>query len=195
MREGPQQILQLTLQEQTDRLMKEEAGDSDDYADWIKWVAEAERKKQAPSGSTNVEAHALLQVRQLNDATSCKKLEDQIITIDESGVNSRWNDICQKIRIDPGLDELKRALLWKVLEGYQDVFAWNKGELGCCTVGEYSIDTQGFVPCRATLGRLSYWEEVEVKRHIDVLVDLGKMRPSNSEYACRVTLPVKRTGA
>jgi hypothetical protein len=30
------------LQEQTDRLMKEEAGDSDDYADWIKWVADAE---------------------------------------------------------------------------------------------------------------------------------------------------------
>jgi hypothetical protein len=41
MREGLQHILQLTLQEQTDRLMKEEAGDSDDYADWIKWVADA----------------------------------------------------------------------------------------------------------------------------------------------------------
>jgi hypothetical protein len=87
-----------------------------------------------------VEAPALLQVRRLNDAASCKKLEDQIITTDKSGVNSRWNDICQKIKIDPSLDELKRPLLWKVLEGYQDVFAWNKGELGCCTVGEHSID-------------------------------------------------------
>jgi hypothetical protein len=195
MREGPQQILQLTLQEQTDRLIKEEAGDSDDYADWIKWVTNAEQKKQAPSGSADVEAPALLQVRRLNDTASCRKLEDQITTTDESGVNSRWNDICQKIRIDPGLDELKRPLLWKVLEGYQDVFAWNKGELGCCTVREHSIDTQGFVPCRATSGRLSYWEEAEVKRQIDVLVDLGKMRPSNSEYACRVTLPVKKDGS
>jgi len=34
-----------------------------------------------------------------------------------------------------------------------------------------------------------------VKRQIDVLVDLGKMKPSNSEYACRVTLPVKRDGS
>jgi hypothetical protein len=34
-----------------------------------------------------------------------------------------------------------------------------------------------------------------VKRHIDALVDLGKMRPSNSEYACRVTLPVKKDGS
>ncbi len=128
----------------------------------------------------------------MNGAASCRKPEDQITTTDESGVNSRWDDICQNIRIDPGLDELKRPLLWKVLEGYQDVFAWNKGELGYCTVGEHSIDTQGFVPCRATPGRLSYWEEAEVKRQIDVLVDLGKMRPSNSEYACRVTLPVKK---
>ncbi len=34
-----------------------------------------------------------------------------------------------------------------------------------------------------------------MKRQIDVLVDLGKMRPSNSEYACRVTLPVKKDGS
>ncbi len=33
-----------------------------------------------------------------------------------------------------------------------------------------------------------------MKRQIDVLVDLGKMRPSNYEYACRVTLPVKKDG-
>jgi hypothetical protein len=42
---------------------------------------------------------------------------------------------------------------------------------------------------------LSYWEEAEVKRQIDALVDLGKMKPSDSEYACRVTLPAKRDGS
>jgi len=30
-------------------------------------------------------------------------------------------------------------------------------------------------------GRLSFWEETEVKRQIDELVDLGRMKPSNSE--------------
>jgi hypothetical protein len=175
--------------------MREETGDSDDYADWIKWVADAEQKKQAPFGANNVEVPALLQVQQSDDDGSCKNPKDQIASTDEFGVGSRWKDICQKLRIDPALDKLKRPLLWKVLERYQDVFAKNKGELGCCTVGEHSIDTQGFVPCRATPGRLSYWEEVEVKRQIDVLVDLGKMRPSDSEYACRVTLPVKKDGS
>jgi hypothetical protein len=34
-----------------------------------------------------------------------------------------------------------------------------------------------------------------VKRQIDVLVDLGKMKPSDFEYACRVTLPIKRDGS
>ncbi len=42
---------------------------------------------------------------------------------------------------------------------------------------------------------MSYWEEAEVKRQIDVLVDLGKIRPNNSKYACQVTLPVKKDGS
>jgi hypothetical protein len=93
------------------------------------------------------------------------------------------------------LEKERQQQLWAILEQYQDVFAWNKGELGCCTVGEHVIDTQGFPPCRAAPGRLSYWEEAEVKRQIDALVELGKMKPSNSEYACRVTLPVKKDGS
>jgi len=34
-----------------------------------------------------------------------------------------------------------------------------------------------------------------VKRQIDVLVDLGKMKPNNSEYTCQVTLPMKKDGS
>jgi len=85
--------------------------------------------------------------------------------------------------------------LWGILEQYQDVFAWNKGELRCCNVGEHIIDTQGFPPCKVAPGRLSYWEEAEVNPQINVLVELGKMRPSNSTYTCRVTLLVKKDGS
>jgi hypothetical protein len=98
--------------------------------------------------------------------------------------DTRWGEICQKIRIDQHLEKGMERQLWKVLEQYQDVFAWNKGELGCCNVGEHIIDTQGFPPCKVALGRLSYWEEAEVNMQINVLVELGKMRPSNSAYAC-----------
>ncbi len=57
-------------------------------------------------------------------------------------MGTRWGEICQQIRIDSNLVE-GRQQLWKILERYQDVFAWNKGELGCCTVGEHFVDMQG----------------------------------------------------
>jgi hypothetical protein len=61
--EGPQQILQLTLQEQTDDFMKEEITDANDYADWIRWVVGVEQGKKALSGPTNgAEVFVLLQV-------------------------------------------------------------------------------------------------------------------------------------
>ncbi len=61
--EGPQQILQLTLQEQADNFIREEITDADDYADWIKWVVDAEQKKQALADDLNhVEVPVLLQV-------------------------------------------------------------------------------------------------------------------------------------
>jgi hypothetical protein len=114
---------------------------------------------------------------------------------DNRKADSRWGEICQKMRVDQDLNKEKGQQLWGVLERYQDVFAWNKGELGCCTIGEHSINTQGFPPCKVAPGRLSYWEEAEVKRQINVLVELGKMKPSDSAYTCHVTLPVKKDGS
>jgi hypothetical protein len=40
--EGSSEILQLILQEQADDFMNEEITEGDDYADWIRWVADAE---------------------------------------------------------------------------------------------------------------------------------------------------------
>jgi hypothetical protein len=192
MLEGPQQVLQLTLQKQADDFMKEEITDADDYADWIQWAADAEQGKQTPPGATNAsEMSVILQVQQMDIVDS--NIKERIA--DNHKEDSRWGEICQKIRIDQNLDKEMGQQLWRVLEWYQGVFAWNKGELGCCTIGEHTIDTQGFPPCKVAPGRLSYWEEAEVKRQINVLVELGKMKPSDSEYACRVTLPVKKDGS
>ncbi len=65
--EGSQEILQLIIQEQADDFMKEEIIDSDDYADWIQWVSDAEQGKQVISTtSKREEAHVLLQLQQVN---------------------------------------------------------------------------------------------------------------------------------
>jgi hypothetical protein len=194
LKEGPAQILQLTLQDRTDEFMKEEISDSDDYADWIQWVSDAEKRRMySREAEKLVEVPTMLQTHPSakdeeppNQATSSAACSD---------MSTRWEQISQRIQIDSDLGEERKQQLWKMIGSYQDVFAWNKKELGCCTIGEHCIDTQGFPPCNMTPGRLSFWEETEVKRQIDELVDLGKMKPSNSEYACRVTLPIKKDGS
>jgi hypothetical protein len=47
-----QEILRLMLQEQGDEFMAEEVTDSDDYADWIRWVSNAEQRRHAMYEST-----------------------------------------------------------------------------------------------------------------------------------------------
>ncbi|CAM6062072.1 unnamed protein product [Sphagnum tenellum] len=46
LKEGPQQILQLILQDKADDLLKEEITDEEDYADSIRWAAEEEQQMQ-----------------------------------------------------------------------------------------------------------------------------------------------------
>jgi len=48
--------------------MKEKITDSDDYADWIQWVSDAEQGKQVISAtSKHEEAPVLLQLQQVNN--------------------------------------------------------------------------------------------------------------------------------
>jgi hypothetical protein len=51
--EGPQEMLRLMLQEQADGIMTEEITDRDDYADWIRWVSDAEKNRQSVHESTH----------------------------------------------------------------------------------------------------------------------------------------------
>jgi len=54
------------------------------------------------------------------------------------------------------------------------------------------VDIQRFLPCKIRPIKLSFWEEIEVKKKIDMLIALRKMKPSTLEYACKVTLLVKK---
>jgi hypothetical protein len=155
--EGPHEILQLIIQEQADEFMKEEITDSDDYADWLQWVSDVVQGEQVISATPkHEEAHVLLQLQQMDGDFAPNKFEERLPVSNNCATDSRWEEISQKILVDQNLDEAKGQELWGVLEHYQDVFAWNKRELGCCTIGEHSIDTQRYPPCRVSPGRLSY---------------------------------------
>jgi hypothetical protein len=104
--EGPQQILQLTLQKQADDLMKEEITDADDYADWIRWVVDAEQGKQALSGAMNgAEVSMLLQVQHMDITNSHNSLKER--SADNRKADLRWGEICQKMRVDQNLSREK----------------------------------------------------------------------------------------
>ncbi|CAK9236157.1 unnamed protein product [Sphagnum troendelagicum] len=71
MLEGPQQILQLTMQHKADDFMKEELTDADDYADWIQWAVDEEQRMQSLSEEANAaEESVLLQIQQMEIADS-----------------------------------------------------------------------------------------------------------------------------
>jgi predicted aspartyl protease len=106
--EGPQQMLQQTLQEQADDFMKEEITDADDYADWIRWVSDAKQGKQAlPGSATCTEVPVLLQVQQMDMADSHNSFKEQLELSNNRKASPRWGEICQKIRIDQNLDKEK----------------------------------------------------------------------------------------
>jgi hypothetical protein len=94
----------------------------------------------------------LLQTVQVKNGNSDYKPTEQLASYNHHETDSRWREICQRIRIDTRLDEEGQQQLWGVLEQYQDVFAWNKGELGYYTIGKHVVDTQRFPPCRTSLG-------------------------------------------
>jgi len=94
----------------------------------------------------------LLQTVQAQNGNSDCKPTEKFASSSHFELGIRWKEICERIKIDTDLGEHGQQQLWEILERYQDIFAWNKGELGCCTIGEHSIDTQGFPPCKAPPG-------------------------------------------
>jgi len=122
--EGPQEILQLILQEQADGFMKEEITDADDYANWIRWVFNAKQGRQAMYESTRgvavppllqqpsqVHASSIpapLQTVQMRDGNSNGSHTEQLTSANHCEMNTRWREICQQIMIDTSLEEEKR---------------------------------------------------------------------------------------
>jgi hypothetical protein len=97
--------------------MKEEIADADDYADWIRWVADEEQGRQAISRATNgAEVSVLLQVQHMDITDSHNSLKERLA--DNRKADSSWGKICQKMRVDQNLSREKGQQLWGVLERY-----------------------------------------------------------------------------
>jgi len=106
--------------------MEEEITDADDYADWMRWVSDAEQCRQAMYESTHDAAvplllqqpsrkHAssiptLLQTIQTKDGNSDGSHTEQLASSNHDEMDTRWREICQQIRIDTSLEEERQQL-------------------------------------------------------------------------------------
>jgi hypothetical protein len=109
--EGPQEILQLILQEQVGGFMDEEITDVDDYRDCMRWVSDAKQSRQAMYESTHDVAvpfllqqpsrgdassiPALLQTVQTKEGNSDCSPTEQLASSDHDEMDTRWSEICQ----------------------------------------------------------------------------------------------------
>jgi hypothetical protein len=112
------------LQKQGDEFMAKEVTDLDDYADWIRWVSDAEHNRHAmhestqdlpvpsllqqPSPTHNSSILVLLQTVQVkNGHPDCKPIE-QVASSSHHEMDIRWKEIYQRIKIDTDLDDERK---------------------------------------------------------------------------------------
>jgi len=92
-KEGPQQILQLMLQDKAGDLLKEEITDDEDYADWIQWAAEEEQHMQSLSEiAIAAEESGLLHLHHMEIAESSGCVEERIMKNPKE--DTQWGEIC-----------------------------------------------------------------------------------------------------
>ncbi len=120
--EGPEGMLQLMLQERTDRIMAEENSDGDDYADWIKWSSDAEENRlfeyesaRNELGTVLLQQHGperdsvipeILQTAQMVTDEPDHKPGEGCESYSHSKLEVRWKDICERIKVDTNLEKL-----------------------------------------------------------------------------------------
>jgi hypothetical protein len=108
--EGPLEILQLILQEQADGFMNEKVTDADDYANWMRWVADAEQSRRAmcesipdvvvtlmlqqPGLRDTSSIPTLLQAVQMKDGDSSCSTTKLLRSSSHDEMGTRWREIC-----------------------------------------------------------------------------------------------------
>ncbi|CAK9858400.1 unnamed protein product [Sphagnum jensenii] len=89
--------------------MREDITDADDYADWIQWVSEAEKRKHASMEAVRcAKVPALLQIHQVSGSDAHFNRKEQLALLGDQKMSTRWEEISQKIRIDHNLEEDKK---------------------------------------------------------------------------------------
>ena len=89
--------------------------------------------------------------------------------------------------------DLKRQmddLLWK----HRGVFALNSHELGCCTMGEHTIQIDNHDPVKERYRRIPPYMYQSVKDELERMLKSNVISPSSSPWSSPVTIAIKKSG-
>ena len=91
--------------------------------------------------------------------------------------------------------EAERREAERIFREYADVFSRKGEELGCTTTVHHRIHTEDDIPVNQRYRRIPPNQFEEVKEHLQVLLERGVIRPSQSDYASPIVLVRKKSGA
>ena len=94
-----------------------------------------------------------------------------------------------------GLTEAQTRRVKSLLLDYQDIFSTHDLDIGCYTGIEHRIDTRDALPIRQRMRRTPLHFQDEEGKHLQKLLDIGVIVPSNSEWAANPVMITKRDGS
>ena len=88
-------------------------------------------------------------------------------------------------------EENKRRAL-NLLTKYHDIFALEDGEMGCTEATEHKIKVTDSKPFKERLRNIPSGLLEEVKDHLDHMLDVGPIKPSESAWSNAIVLVWKK---
>ena len=81
-----------------------------------------------------------------------------------------------------------RRQAYELFEEYQDIFALEPGEIGCCDLAEHRIRLNKDEPFKERYRPINPRHQEEVRDHIQKMLRAGAIKPSNSPWSNAVVL-------
>ncbi|KAK9679855.1 Reverse transcriptase (RNA-dependent DNA polymerase) [Popillia japonica] len=129
------------------------------------------------------------------ETTSCKVTLDPPEGLDED-VDCFVTTIGERnVSINESLEYQQKHQLLNLLGANSDIMAWDNKTLGKTNLAEHEIDTGNALPIRSKPYRVSKKEREIIQEQVSEMLELGIIRPSDSEWSSPVVLVKKPNGS
>lgn len=94
--------------------------------------------------------------------------------------------VCERLDIGEELTRVEKERLMKLPKQYSEVFATPNNRLGFSSLVEHRIDTGDAAPIKEQLRHFSFWQQQEIAKQVQELLEIGAILPCESDWAANV---------